>query len=399
MSAELANTLLILGAGQGLFLALLLASKRVNSTANRLLAVAMVAFALFILEGVYYARGFQESYPEFIGVSVPLVYLFGPILYLYTEVVSHGGHTFHRRWLLHFLPVTLVLLWLIPFYLQSGAEKLAFLHRMAEFGPPRDVAVIEVLQYPHGLFYVALTFLVLRRHGERLRANYSAIEHINLTWLRNLLIGTAAIWGIATAIELGDAAGVPMADWVHRLTPLAISVLVYAIGYMGLQQPEIFQPAQGDRPSGAGHQPSAISPQPPLIHQQPEANGPPSGYEKSGLTETEAAARLQQLRALMDEKHPYRRSQLTLQELADEMGMSTHNLSQVINTQAGKSFYDFVNGYRADEAMRRLRDPKSSHLTILAIAEESGFNSKATFNAFFKRHTGVTPSEYRVNPS
>jgi AraC-like DNA-binding protein len=392
MSAELANTLLILGAGQGLFLALLLASKRVNSTANRLLAVSMVAFAMFILEGVYYDRGIMIQYPQFIGVSVPLVYLFGPILYLYTEVVSHGGHTFKPRWLLHFIPVTLVTLWLMPFYLQSGAEKLAFLHRMDAAGPPRDVVVIQLLQYPHGFFYVALTFLVLRRHGARLRANYSAIEHINLTWLRNLLIGTAGVWAVATGLEVVEATGLPMAPWEHRLTPLALSVLVYAIGYMGLQQPEIFR-------HEPGHQPSANSPQPAPIHQEPEASSPLSGYEKSGLTETEAAARLQQLRALMDEKHPYRRSQLTLQELADEMGMSTHNLSQVINTQAGKSFYDFINGYRAEEAMRRLRDPKSANLTILAIAEESGFNSKATFNAFFKRHAGLTPSEYRSTPS
>ncbi|HEX7919120.1 MAG TPA: helix-turn-helix transcriptional regulator [Gemmatimonadales bacterium] len=392
MPSELANSLLILGAGQGLFLALLLASKRANSTANRLLAVAMVAFALFILQGVYYARGFEEQYPQFIGVSVPLVYLFGPILYLYTEVVSHGGHTFHRRWLLHFIPVTMVVLWLVPFYAQSGEAKLAFLRRMQESGPPTDVALIEVLQYLHGFVYVALTFRVLRRHGERLRAAYSAIERVNLNWLRDLLIGTAGVWAVATGIELADAAGIPMADWVHRLTPLALSILVYAIGYMGLQQPEIFRhpPSQP---------PSAISPQPAPINEEPTAGGPLSGYGKSGLTETEAAERLRQLRTLMEEKHPYRRSQLTLQELADEMGMSTHNLSQVINTQAGKSFYDFINGYRAEEAMKRLRDPKSAHLTILAIAEESGFNSKATFNAFFKRHAGLTPSAYRANPS
>ena len=189
-----------------------------------------------------------------------------------------------------------------------------------------------------------------------------------------------------------SVSGLPMAPWEHRLTPLALSVLVYGIGYMGLQQPEIFRHAQGDRPS-------ATTPSPSPAPEPPEVAEPQSGYEKSGLTEAEAAARLQQLRTLMDEKHLYRRSQLTLQELADEMGMSTHNLSQVINTQAGKSFYDFINGYRAEEAMKRLRDPRSSNLTILAIAEESGFNSKATFNAFFKRHAGLTPSQYRANPS
>ncbi|HWA39961.1 MAG TPA: helix-turn-helix domain-containing protein, partial [Gemmatimonadales bacterium] len=80
---------------------------------------------------------------------------------------------------------------------------------------------------------------------------------------------------------------------------------------------------------------------------------------------------------------------------AAETGMSPHNLSEVINTRGGKNFYDFVNTYRAEEAMRRLRDPKYANLTILAVAADSGFNSKSVFNAFFKEHTGQTPSQYR----
>jgi AraC-like DNA-binding protein len=81
------------------------------------------------------------------------------------------------------------------------------------------------------------------------------------------------------------------------------------------------------------------------------------------------------------------------------MSISAHNLSEVINTQAGKNFYDFVNGYRVEAVMRRLRDPRYAHLTILALAEESGFNSKSTFNACFRRHTGLTPSQYRTEPA
>jgi AraC-like DNA-binding protein len=97
----------------------------------------------------------------------------------------------------------------------------------------------------------------------------------------------------------------------------------------------------------------------------------------------------------MDETRPYRNSYLTLQELADALSISAHNLSQVINTRLGKNFYDFVNGYRVEEVKHRLRDPKYQHLTILAIGLEAGFNTKSTFNAFFKKHTGVTPSRYR----
>ena len=85
--------------------------------------------------------------------------------------------------------------------------------------------------------------------------------------------------------------------------------------------------------------------------------------------------------------------------MAENAGISPHNVSEAINTRAGKNFYDFVNSYRADEAMRRLRDPKYANLTILAIATDSGFNSKSVFNAYFKEHTGQTPSQYRNVPA
>ncbi|QXD13925.1 helix-turn-helix domain-containing protein [Rhodocaloribacter litoris] len=105
---------------------------------------------------------------------------------------------------------------------------------------------------------------------------------------------------------------------------------------------------------------------------------------------------MRQLLRLMEEKQLFKNSLLTLADLAAEMSISAHNLSEVINRQLGKNFYDFVNSYRAEEMMRRLRDPQFASLTILAIAEESGFNAKSTFNAFFKKYTGLTPSQYRA---
>jgi AraC-like DNA-binding protein len=118
-------------------------------------------------------------------------------------------------------------------------------------------------------------------------------------------------------------------------------------------------------------------------------------YEKSGLTEAQAAEYEKKLLRLMDEKKPYRNCYLTLQDLADELSISTHNLSQVINKRLGKNFYDFVNGYRVEDVKRRLLDPRFQHLKILALGLEAGFNTKSTFNAFFKKHTGLTPSDYR----
>lgn len=404
VSSELINTLLILGAAQGLFLAVLLATKRTNATANRMLALEMVAFAVFILEGVYYARAYHYRWPRFIGVSVPLIFLFGPLHYLYARTVSLGGSSFRRASLLHFLPPALVALYLAPFYLQGGASKIAFVESLSRAGPPIDLAIIQQLQYPQGVLYVILTILLLRRHRARLRDNFSSLEHINLLWLRNLTIGIALVWALATGLNFVDLAGHPIGEIESKLTPLAVSCLVYAVGYLGLRQPEIFHgppaPRTGPHPVPATsvevrETPFESSGAEPEGSPTPGADGS-AGYEKSGLTPAEAAALMQQLRRVMEENQLYLKSQLTLQELAQEMGISAHNLSEVINTQAGKNFYDFVNSYRVEEVMRRLRDPRYTHLTILAVAADSGFNSKATFNAFFKRQTGLTPSQYRA---
>jgi AraC-like DNA-binding protein len=106
---------------------------------------------------------------------------------------------------------------------------------------------------------------------------------------------------------------------------------------------------------------------------------------------------LDQLLDFMEKEKPYRQPNITIQELADTMQISKHHLSQVINERLEKNFYDFINQYRVAEAQLLLVNPKYRHLTNLAVAEEAGFNSKATFNAVFKKQTGQTPSEYVKN--
>ena len=302
-----------------------------------------------------------------------------------TRAVSEGGQRFRKRWLLHFIPFALVTLYLLPFYVRSGPEKLAYLDRLMGGAVPGDVVLIQNLYYPHGIAYVVLTIALLRRHRASLQDTHSFIERINLVWLRNLTIGIVAVWVIATLFHLLDVAGFATGESQSRATSIAVAILVYAIGYLGLKQPEIFHPPEKSEPLPE--------------RAPPAASDESAGYEKSGLTQAQAETYAQRLLQLMEERQLYKDSLLTLQDLADEMSISQHHLSQVINTQTGKNFYDFVNGYRAEEAMRRLRDPKSSDVTILTIALESGFNTKSSFNTFFKKYTSVTPSQYRLRVS
>jgi AraC-like DNA-binding protein len=92
---------------------------------------------------------------------------------------------------------------------------------------------------------------------------------------------------------------------------------------------------------------------------------------------------------------PYLNSELTMPLLADQLKVSMHHLSQVINEQYGLNFSDFINQYRIEEMKTKLTDTRYHHFKIEQIAFDTGFNSKSTFQAAFKKFTGRTPSEYR----
>ena len=127
----------------------------------------------------------------------------------------------------------------------------------------------------------------------------------------------------------------------------------------------------------------------------PASSQPAPKYQRNRLEDTEAEEIAAVLVKLMEEKEPYRDGSLTLQVLADELAVTPHLLSQVLNVRIGKSFYVFVNEYRAEAVKAALNDPAQDHRGVLEIALEAGFNSKSTLNAFFKKHTGMTPTELR----
>lgn len=96
----------------------------------------------------------------------------------------------------------------------------------------------------------------------------------------------------------------------------------------------------------------------------------------------------------MEQNRPFLDMELSLEKLAEPLAIRPGHLSQILNESLGVNFYEFVNEYRVREAQTRIADPKSADQTMLAIAFESGFNSKASFNRAFKRVTGQTPSEF-----
>ena len=97
----------------------------------------------------------------------------------------------------------------------------------------------------------------------------------------------------------------------------------------------------------------------------------------------------------MSNEKPYLTSTLTLKELAERLDLNPRILSRVINERKNQNFFDFINGYRIDDAKMILSNPAKRKMTILEVLYGVGFNSKSVFNTTFKKNTGVTPTEYR----
>ncbi|MDH7446259.1 helix-turn-helix domain-containing protein [Aquimarina sp. 2201CG14-23] len=102
-----------------------------------------------------------------------------------------------------------------------------------------------------------------------------------------------------------------------------------------------------------------------------------------------------ELNFLMKEAKIYRDASLGLEGISKMLKISSNYLSQMVNKLSGANFSDYVNSFRVEDAKSKLKDPNFANYTVLAIALESGFNSKSTFYNAFKKHTGISPNEYR----
>jgi AraC-like DNA-binding protein len=364
-----------LGAIQGVLLSVLLFTRKVNHAANVVLAAGMLALSVDVFHSAFIMFGYYKEFPHFIGATFAFPFIYGPIFYLYAKLISTGNKSFDPKYLLHFIPFILVVLYGIIFvYLRSAEYKFSLITNKPE-------TVLELISYMkpvHGMIYTFLTISVVREYNDKIHESYSNIDKINLNWLRHLTSGLTIIWGIVVisfVVNTFSEENIEMDHFIY----LAASILIYTIGYMSLRQPQIFDRMETK----------------PVVSDVTPGRVEGGSYQKSGLTETDAQNYLKNILNIMETGKPYLDSELTLGELAGKLSMSTHNLSEILNTRLNQNFYDFINRYRVEEVKKRLADNESGKFSLLAIAFDSGFNSKSSFNTIFKKLTGVTPSQYR----
>ena len=360
---------ILLGFGtlNGLFFALLLWNhKQGSKVSNRILAIMLVCISIFISELTLTRHGLYLEYPQFILYSFPASYLIAPLFYFYVVSLTRKELSWSPSMLAHLIPLGLALTLLIPFYFSSYEERIAY---MELFSRPEELSFRHIwfggIFFIQTFLYLFLCFRFLREFEQKYKSRASGTWISRLEWLKRLMI-LFTLFSLLNAVvslllilfDIAFMNGVEMALVV-------LTFFAHMVGYNAIKHP--------DR----------------LFTRKEE-----SKYAHSTLAEDNRSLLLERLQHHMTEEKPFLDSELTLGTLATELNVHPDHLSQAINAELSINFYDFVNGYRVEEAKERLQDPANQQFSILGIALDSGFNSKSSFNRIFKKNTGLTPSQF-----
>ncbi len=365
---DILYTISIVAIIHGLFLAgLLFSYRKGNARANRVLGLFMIAFSAILSYTVVYGT-------PLVFLCFPFFYALGPLFYFYVKLLTRPAMELKKQDLVHGIPFLLVLSYMV--FLVAGG----YYEYIESAGAGTSVitilywASILVLVQVHVAVYLFFTWRLIREHRRRISDYFSTVDLINLSWLRYFIFSLVAVIVAATVLTvILPRFGFP--DRVGDMgAALVISLFIFAMGYRGLIQPELF--------TGTPEIPETVE-----------------KYKKSPLNREQGEEHVREMYRLMDEEELYTDPDLTLDMIAERVSASRHLLSRILNEIAGMNFYDFVNRYRVERVKSDLQDEIAKGRSILELAYDAGFNSKSTFNAAFRKHTGMTPTEYRKSLS
>jgi len=117
-------------------------------------------------------------------------------------------------------------------------------------------------------------------------------------------------------------------------------------------------------------------------------------YKQALLDTKEVTMYSKELKQIMMDYKLYLNPDLSLKDLASYLDLPANYVSQLLNLGFQKNFSEYINTFRINEFKERILLEENKGLTIMAIAYDSGFNSKTVFNTFFKKIEGVTPNAY-----
>lgn len=363
------DPVLYIGISQSFFAGLLISTKKPYTLANKLMAAWLFLICVELIFALLNSKVIEMYAFPFV------TFTYGPLLFLYVKNMTNPGRKFNRIEVLHFIPF-------IGFFVVSVVFRtVPLLKDLRNFFTPDRFISLRIV-YSSAFFlsvsvYSILSFIEIKKHQDKLKNLISYTSGvITLNWLKILSISFYIAFLILFILGglnmIGDF--IPFDPYFVVFGFIAIFSFIYS--FYVIKQPAIF----GEEGKLKYEEKKDVE-----------------KYIKSGLKDDQAQAYLEKLIRFVEEKKPYLDRDLSIQNLSEMTGIPRHHITQVLNEKHGKNFFTFINEYRVREVILKFGILKNNNFTILAIAYDSGFNSKTTFNSIFKSQTGMTPSEYREN--
>jgi AraC-like DNA-binding protein len=304
----------------------------------------------------------------------------GPFMYLYTRSLVHVNFKLDRHAALHFLPIG-IFSFVGAFF--PNSRGMAGIAPVSQGGNILSIAtpLIFILSF---VLYSTCCQRLLKAHRMKVLDCFTHTSHrVTLIWLTRLVFVFFNLFILTHIPVLVRVLNLfptnpSIVSWADAIHNTGIFLFVLILSFFGVQQPVIFP--NTNKVDLNGDIEEGIS----------------SGkYETSSLKEQQLQEYLSRIEEYMLSQKPYLNGDLTLAGLAEQLNMPRHHLTETINSKLGKNFFNYINGYRILEAKQLLINPQSRNLTVLEISHLSGFNSKSSFNTFFKKTTQLSPTQFR----
>lgn len=366
--------LLLFGAYSGvsivLFLLLLLSKNWHQQRSKKLLAGILLSFLIIVLLYISVYLGTIGFQTFLLPLGIVLPYALGPLLYFYIQSIYQSdlptGKYFYRQF--------------IPFFIALGVFSLPvsflFYNQPQYLAHHPFIALIPLSGVLFMGYYFYRCFKLLKHYRILVKHRYASLSTMDLHWVAIWVKGLL-LFVFLDAFTGGLAAMYPPIAPLIYLNVFYLVGLIWYIGYFGLRQTQVFLPEVS------------------IMHP------PTSEISKSVSTvkvfkgEAEISQLKHKLHEVVFEQALYKEEDVSMHRVAEILGTTDKKLSELINKELHTNFYEYINRFRVQAFQERITNGDGKHLTLLAIAYESGFNSKATFNRIFKKQTGLTPSQFK----
>jgi AraC-like DNA-binding protein len=352
----------------GLFVILLLNNKGVRkSRANMFLSILLAALTFSIFHLQYAGDVISHFSFRVFSFGDPSFLIIAPLLWFYIIELTGGRVRWGFSILIHFIPFALIIFCSLSFNSYANDWWILSILQSHPRLPFTIFWILIVIQFS------AYQFMIHRKWQEYqkvMKQEVSNTENVSISWVR-FFMGVFLVVNASFLFSLFAVIHLDVMLWVWKSVGVIFSLSIFALGYKGILQQEIFD-ARRDSPI-------------------------PIPQLEASPTEKPDQHLIDKLLTFMQNQRPYLDPELSLSSLSKELGLNRNQLSQLINDGIGENFYDFVNRYRVEEVKRLMADPQKQNYNLLGIALEAGFKSKSTFNLIFKRFTGLTPTEYKKN--